>query len=77
MQIINFNDKAYTVIRKIKTSHFTDLGKFNDNKVTFYKDWLKPDHIVNDNEYFYFLQLIPEANVVESTPTELETVGVS
>tara|TARA_R100000734_G_C3211448_1_gene26421 strand:- start:19 stop:255 length:237 start_codon:yes stop_codon:yes gene_type:complete len=59
------NDKAYVVKQEIKKHMFTKNNQIRFDWVQLYRDEMKYDHVLQNDDIFFFVNIIEEAEIIE------------
>lgn len=68
-QLVNFNDTAYILKDQRPTSKFLNKAKTETKReaVEWWRQYVNADVVFMQGEYFLFLQLIEEAQIINDT----------
>lgn len=56
------NNIAYIILRTKLISKFEDGNVLNMNKVKAFRDWVKADHVLKEQNYFLFCETVQDVD---------------
>lgn len=69
-ELFFYNDNAYLVIRKLRTSYFYKKEELNRELLNTWKDYLGAEHILKTDTHFLMVESLKEPEWTEITENE-------